>query len=344
MTGNAQALPCRSPPGAGRQLAHDLETGETLAQSFATPVDTVKPLFTVLTPTFNRAHTLERAYRSLVAQQRSDFEWLVIDDGSTDDTSAIVAAWQVQASFPIRYAHQPNSHKKVALNHGFRLARGKFTVILDSDDTLTPDALTIFAAAWNSIPASEQHRFSGIRAPCVDPTGQIVGDRFPTDPFDASPNELLYRHGIRGEKLSCDRTELLRHFPFPEDVKGLVPEQVLWSQLSRDYRCRCVNAPVRVYYDSTDSLSRKLTSSARTEDVDGLSFAYNFVLDHDKGWFFASPMILIKAAANRKRFLLHLRRTGSTRRYRLATTGGKLLSLAFGWIGYGLYQRDIRNS
>lgn len=299
-------------------------------------------MFTVLTPTFNRAHTLGRAYRSLIQQHRRDFEWLVVDDGSTDDTAAMIKVWQAEAAFPIRYANQPNGHKKVALNHGFRLACGKFTVILDSDDALTPDALAIFAAAWNTIPQDEQHHFSGIRALCIDPEGEIVGDPFPADPFDASANELLYRHGIRGEKLSCDRTELLRRFPFPEDVKGLVPEQVLWSQLSRNHLCRCVNAPVRIYYDSTDSLSRQLATSAQVEDVDGLSFAYNFILDHDRGWFFANPLILIKAAANRKRFLLHLRRARGTRCYRLTTIGGRLLALAFGWIGHLLFWRDKR--
>ena len=313
-----------------------------LIQSFGPPVaDPNRLLFTILTPTFNRAHTLNRVYRSLVAQRRGDFEWLVVDDGSTDATAEFVAAWGAEAPFPIRYVRQSNGHKKVALNNGFRLARGEFTVILDSDDALTPDALAVFAAAWESIPSHERHRFSGIRGLCIDAAGEVVGDNFPADPLDASANELLYRHRIQGEKLSCDRTTLLRRFPFPEDVKGLVPEQVLWSQLSRDYKCRCVNEPVRVYHDSIDSLSRRLAAAACSEDVDGLSFAYNFVLDHDRGWFFANPLILIKGAANRTRFLCHLRKMGSGRRYRLSTFGGRLLALTFGWIGYLLYWRDV---
>lgn len=300
-----------------------------------------RPLFTILTPTFNRGHTLDRVYRSLSAQRRGDFEWLVVDDGSTDDTAAIVGVWQSKGRFPIRYVHQPNGHKKTALNTGFRLAQGDFTVVLDSDDALTADALDIFASAWNSIPATDRDRFSGIRALCVDPDGTVVGDRFPADPFDASANELLYRHRIKGEKLSCDRTDLLRAFPFPEDVQGLVPEQVLWSQLSRDHQCRCVNSPVRIYHDSQDSLSRKLASSAYSGDVDGLSFAYSFVLDHDRAWFFTNPMIFIKLAANRMRFLCHLRRAGIKRQYPLKTLGGMAISWMFGWIGFVLYWRDL---
>lgn len=118
-----------------------------------------------------------------------------------------------------------------------------------------PDALAIFSEAWDSIPEQDRHLFSGVRALCIDASGAIVGDIFPTDPLDASANELLYRYRVKGEKLSCDRTEILRRFPFPEDVKGLVPEQVLWSQLSKYYRCRCVNRIVRKYFTSPDSLS-----------------------------------------------------------------------------------------
>lgn len=296
--------------------------------------------FTILTPTFNRAHTLERVYQSLVAQDRCDFEWLVVDDGSTDGTAGIVTAWQASAPFPIRYVHQSNGHKKVALNTGFKAARGDFTVILDSDDALTPNALTVFARAWEDIPADQRHRFSGIRALCISPDGRVIGEQFPRAPLDASANDLLYRYRVHGEKLSCDRTDVLRLFPFPEDVDGLVPEQVLWSQISRNYKCRCINEPVRIYYDTEDSLSRKLALSSYKNDLEGLAYAYTFVLDHDNGWFFVNPKILIKVAANRDRFLHHLRRNGSKKRYRIMTKGGQAIALAFGWIGYLLYWRD----
>ena len=265
----------------------------------------------------------------------------MVDDGSTDATADIVATWQAEADFPIRYVYQENGHKKTALNTGFRHAQGVFTVILDSDDELTPAALAIFDAAWNSVPPEQRDGFSSIRALCIDPAGQVVGDLFPSSPFDASANELLYRYRIGGEKLSCDKTTLLRRFPFPEDVRGLVPEQVLWSQLSAGHRCRCVNEVVRVYHDSSDSLSRRLTSYAYSNDVDGLAFAYSFVLDHDWRWFLASPTILIKVAANRTRFLLHLRQSGSKRRYPLSTAGARMLNLTFGWLGHLLYRRDM---
>ena len=78
--------------------------------------------FTVCTATFNRAHTLHRVFDSLVKQQFTDFEWLVIDDGSTDDTKTLISQWQSKASFPIRYRFQENQGKHIAINTGVALA------------------------------------------------------------------------------------------------------------------------------------------------------------------------------------------------------------------------------
>lgn len=86
------------------------------------------PFFTILTPTYNRAGTLHRVYESLCQQTFKDFEWVVVDDGSTDNTHASVLAWQARAAFPIRYVWQNNQHKKTAFNRGVREARGELIV------------------------------------------------------------------------------------------------------------------------------------------------------------------------------------------------------------------------
>src|SRR3546814_8374382 len=90
-------------------------------------MSTWRHLFTVVTPTYNRAHTLERVYSSLREQSFQDFEWVIVDDGSTDNTRAMVMGWQQEANFPIHYMWQKNQHKKTAFNRGVRKADRKST-------------------------------------------------------------------------------------------------------------------------------------------------------------------------------------------------------------------------
>lgn len=215
------------------------------------------PRFTVFTPTYNRAHTLPRLYASIRRQTVRDFEWVIVDDGSTDGTDALVRRWlEEETDFPIRYFWQPNQHKKVAFNHGVRKARGEYFVCIDSDDELLPHALETFGRVWESIPKCERERFAGVVGLCVDPGGHIVGDKFPRDLLDASSTELYFDYGVRGEKLGCMRTDVLRAHPFPEDIPGHVPENVIWFAIGQRYTQRCVNVPVRVYHHDGESLMR----------------------------------------------------------------------------------------
>lgn len=82
-------------------------------------------LLTIFTPTYNRINELERLYSSLISQTDFRFEWLIVDDGSTDDTENMVVSWLDTSPFPIRYIKQPNSGKHVAHNHGATEASGE---------------------------------------------------------------------------------------------------------------------------------------------------------------------------------------------------------------------------
>src|SRR5215469_15182284 len=103
------------------------------AKTFDPRISSKVPLFTVFTATYNRAHTIHRVFNSLRAQTVRDFEWLVVDDGSTDNTAELIAAWSKLADFPIRYFKQENSGKHIARNLAVREARGSFFALLDSD-------------------------------------------------------------------------------------------------------------------------------------------------------------------------------------------------------------------
>ena len=97
----------------------------------------------MFTPAFNRANTLHRVFDSLKTQSHRSFEWIVVDDGSIDNTKKIVSCFQGIADFPIRYFYQPNSGKHVAINRGVDRAKGEFFLIADADDAFKPQTLQL---------------------------------------------------------------------------------------------------------------------------------------------------------------------------------------------------------
>ncbi|HEY9572879.1 MAG TPA: glycosyltransferase family A protein [Pusillimonas sp.] len=269
-------------------------------------MSTWRHLFTVVTPTYNRAHTLERVYSSLREQSFQDFEWVIVDDGSTDNTRAMVMGWQQEASFPIHYMWQKNQHKKTAFNRGVRKANGELVVALDSDDSLDTNALYAMALAWGEIPLPERSRFVAITGLCARPNGHIVGDMYPSDVFDATSLDMTFKYHVKGEKFGCLRTDVLLQFPFPEEVAGFVPESLVWRAIARaGYLTRFVNQVFRVYHDSTDSLSAQGKDSQ--QHALGLWLLAQDTVVECLPWFRYRPQAFLMAAARYTRFSLHLR-------------------------------------
>src|SRR4051812_21992642 len=116
--------------------------------------------FTVFTATYNRVGTLHRVYDSLLKQTFKDFEWIIVDDGSTDKTRELVENWQQTASFPIRYFWQKNQHKKTAFNKGVIEAKGKLFLNADNDDEFASNTLETFYYHWKNIPENEREDFA----------------------------------------------------------------------------------------------------------------------------------------------------------------------------------------
>lgn len=119
-------------------------------------------MLTILTPTYNRGEYLERVYNSLVAQTDQNFEWLLIDDGSTDNTEEVVRklAKKNEHAFSFRCYFKPNGGKHTALNYGARYAAGDIVLILDSDDYLTSDAVASVYEYWEQY----KHNKKNLRA------------------------------------------------------------------------------------------------------------------------------------------------------------------------------------
>ncbi|MBE2284914.1 MAG: glycosyltransferase family 2 protein [Prosthecobacter sp.] len=297
------------------------------------------PLFTVYTPTFNRAHTLHRVFDSLQAQSCRDFEWLVIDDGSTDGTAALMARYQQEATFPLRYLQEPHRGAHHAHNLSLRESRGELWVKLDSDDGCVPQTLERLKNHWESIPLELRDQFSGVTGLCLDQNGTLVGSRFPSDPLDCSAAELEYVHKVRGEKWGCLRLDVLRRFPYPEGVSGnFIPESFIWCQVSKIFKTRHFNEALRIYWMDAPSLVHG-RSDPRTNAA-GHRLMFKTVLDLESGWFFSAPLRLLRAAVQYSRFAWLSGRGLARQFFELNSLGGRLLWLMALPGGWWLWLRD----
>lgn len=201
---------------------------------------------TVFTPTFNRKQTLERTYISLKKQSFRDFEWLIIDDGSTDDTESLVAGWlKEKNSFPIRYYWKPNGGKHTAHNCALPLARGEYFAILDSDDWYDPEALMVLMGQWDSMPETEKQRFSNIEGICRYADGSAIGRLFPCDIYESDNFSIRKLHDRPMDTMGMYRLDILKEFTFPENFEGcFVPESLVWDRIADKYKTLFLNKTI----------------------------------------------------------------------------------------------------
>lgn len=221
-------------------------------------------MITIFTPTYNRAYRLPNLYKSLQEQTCKDFEWLVVDDGSTDNTSELFEKWQTEDnSFPIRYFKQPNGGKHRAINHGVKEAKGEYFFIVDSDDVLTNDAVEQITRLVPEANANPE--ICGMCFRCKNiKTNEIIGSPFPNDGMLASSLEWVYKYKIDGDKSEVVNTAILRRYPFPEfEGENFVPEALIWNRIADSYRMICKNEGIYLCEYLPDGLSMGFNSNLR---------------------------------------------------------------------------------
>jgi glycosyltransferase involved in cell wall biosynthesis len=210
----------------------------------------------VITATYNRARTLPRTYEALKGQTFCDFEWVIVDDGSSDGTESLVRGWQAEDKIRIVYAWKSNGGVHTARNAAVAAAHGELVLQIDSDDWCEPYALEELMKAWESIPSAEQESFSGVTCLCRTPDGQLGGDKFPHDVMDAYPYEMDWQYHIRGDKWGTQRRDLMSQYPFPVfSGEKFCPEALVWNRIGKRYRKRFINRSLLVYDRSSTGLS-----------------------------------------------------------------------------------------
>ena len=219
------------------------------------------PFITILTPTYNRASLLPRLFDSLLRQTSKDFEWIVVDDGSTDDTREVVVNLKEKCggAFPMGYVYKANGGKHMAINIGAERARGELLFIADSDDLLTDDALETVENSWHDI--SDDKSFAGIAGLDITmDTREVIGSGLPQEHIDCNAIDIRYRHHVTGDMKEVFRTEVLREFPFPEFAgERFCPEQLVWFRMARRYRLRYINKPIYIADYQPDGITAGIT-------------------------------------------------------------------------------------
>ena len=210
---------------------------------------------TVFTPTYNRAYIIENLYRSLQRQTCHEFEWLVVDDGSADNTKELFEAWQKEENpFPIRYYRQENGGKHRAINRGLELADGKLFFVVDSDDYLTDDAVKKVLRWASELPNDGKYcGFAGNlgTAPGITPNKLFTGDYIEGSALD--------RYGaVDGERAMVFYTDIHRKYLYPEfPGERFMTEAVTWNRMARDgYKMRFYNDIIWIYEYKEDGLTK----------------------------------------------------------------------------------------
>ncbi|TDA69491.1 MAG: glycosyltransferase [Clostridia bacterium] len=228
---------------------------------------------------------------------------------------------------------QANSGKHVAINRGVSSANGYFFVVVDSDDWLSHSALERLLYHWETIPEENKENFAGVVGLYADPSGKVIGTIFPHSPLDSDAVEIRTRYRVMGDNFGMNRTDILKQFPFPEDLGKFVTEALVWNRIAKRYKLRFVNEIVAYkQYQSTGLTASSLSIRARSPRAARLYYQEYVSMDR------RLPLgVILRNCANYVRFSLH-ERIGW--REQVSAIPSKLAWTAAFPIGTALYWRD----
>jgi glycosyltransferase involved in cell wall biosynthesis len=222
-------------------------------------------MISVFTPTHNRAYLLSRVYESLLDQTNKDFEWIIVDDGSTDNTEQIVNKFIIDNKLSIIYYKQVNKGKHFAINKGVTLAKGVFFLILDSDDALPYDAIEFICSKCKNI--FENKTIGGIAGRRNTADGVIVGNQNFNELITNSI-DIRFIYGVTGDLVEIFKTAVLKEFPFPEiENEKFCPEALLWNRISVKYNLLFCNKGIYTTEYLPDGLTAKIVKIRMTSPI-----------------------------------------------------------------------------
>lgn len=285
-------------------------------------------MVTVFTPTYNRAYILENLYNSLCRQISQDFEWLIVDDGSTDNTQELVSSWKNQERVLIRYFRQSNGGKHRAINRGVKEAKGDIFFIVDSDDYLLDDAILKINQAYEKV--GKKLSVAGISFMRVAPDGTRIGGNVSFESSAMSITDFRCKLSIQGDLAETVRLEVIKQYPFPEiEGERFCPEAYLWHSIDKNHKMFFINEGIYVTEYLPDGLSAKIKKLLQTNPISS-TIAYATMVDGNKPILFK-----LKNSILYWRYYFH----SWTYNHPLSLSFSILSILAIP-LGYGLFLKD----
>lgn len=234
-------------------------------------------MLTIFTPVYNRKDTLTRLYESLLRQTSQDFQWVVVDDGSSDGSGELMLEFCKNAPFEITYKYVQNGGKMRAINEGVKLSSGEFFLIVDSDDYISDDCVEKILSYGENLPES----MGGMIFRKMDMNSKkITGKPYPKNIIDSSPIEIVYNYGIDGDKAEVFRTKLLRENPFKVyEGEKFIPEAIVWVKIGEIYKMRYIDEGIYYFEYLEDGYTRNFQKLMRNNPR-GFKEYYRFMLSY----------------------------------------------------------------
>ena len=197
---------------------------------------------TVFTPTYNRAFCLTNLYDSLVKQTHKDFKWLIIDDGSTDNTKELINTWLNENVIEIQYHYQENQGMHGGHNTAYSLMETELNVCIDSDDCMPENAVELILNFWNE---NASETYAGLVGLDISKNGEVIGTAFP-EIKSSTLLDIYEKHKVKGDKKLVLRTKVTNKYPPYPLFKGekFVPLGYKYLLIDQDYELLILNKPL----------------------------------------------------------------------------------------------------
>lgn len=213
----------------------------------------MKPTLTVFTTTYNRAHTLPRGYEALKRQTSKDFKWIVVDDGSTDNTRKLVEGWIAEGIVPIEYYYKPNGGMHSGHSEAYRHIDTELSVCIDSDDYMTDNAVELIINNWRRY--GDNEKYAGmIGLDIYHHDHSVIGTSFPEGVKAVRSFDLVRKYGVICDKKYVFRTEVVKpYMPYPEfEGEKFTPLNYIYDVICQQYELLCFNEPWCIVEYQTD--------------------------------------------------------------------------------------------